>query len=144
MRPSEVFQEYRQMRFEKVYTGWKLREIPQEQAACIRWMSDRTYRRLILFSMCSLTGSCDSSDLCRYCRQIFKDQNPLEEFLLLRYNRSGRKVIKKGRWMPISTSLIQVNKYCKITIIMFFWPCLLEGGEKHFMQTKTLHANNFN
>ena len=47
MRRTEVLQEYRQMRFEKVYTGWKLRELTQEQAARILGVSDRTFRRLI-------------------------------------------------------------------------------------------------
>ena len=35
------------MRFEQVYTGWKTRELTQEQAARILGISDRTFRRLI-------------------------------------------------------------------------------------------------
>jgi len=47
MRRTEVLQEYRKMRFEQVYTGWKTRELTQEQAARILGISDRTFRRLI-------------------------------------------------------------------------------------------------
>lgn len=47
MRRTEVLQEYRKMRFEQVYTGWKSRELTQEQAAGILGISDRTFRRLI-------------------------------------------------------------------------------------------------
>jgi transposase len=47
MRRTEVLQEYRQMRFEKVYTGWKSRELTQEQAANILGVCARTFRRLI-------------------------------------------------------------------------------------------------
>jgi len=31
MRRNEVLQEYRNMRFEKVYTGWKSRELTQDE-----------------------------------------------------------------------------------------------------------------
>lgn len=47
MRRTVVLQEYRKMRFEKVYTGWKSKELTQEQAARILGISDRTFRRLI-------------------------------------------------------------------------------------------------
>ena len=47
MRRTEVLQEYRQMRFEKVYSGWRSRELTQEQAANILGVSARTFPRLI-------------------------------------------------------------------------------------------------
>ena len=47
MRRTEVLQECRKMRFEQVYTGWKTKELTQEQAARILGISDRTFRRLI-------------------------------------------------------------------------------------------------
>lgn len=47
MRRTEVLQEYRKMRFERVYTGWIKKELTQEEAARILGVSDRTFRRYI-------------------------------------------------------------------------------------------------
>jgi len=47
MRRTEVLQEVRIMRFERVYTGWKDRALTQEEAARILGVSDRTFRRYI-------------------------------------------------------------------------------------------------
>ena len=47
MRRTEVLQEVRKMRFERVYTGWKDRALTQEEAARILGVSDRTFRRYI-------------------------------------------------------------------------------------------------
>jgi len=40
MRRTEELQEYRKMRFEQVYTGWKSKELNQEQAAHWRALLD--------------------------------------------------------------------------------------------------------
>lgn len=47
MRRTEVLQENRKMRFERVYTGWRKKELTQEEAARILGVSDRTFRRYI-------------------------------------------------------------------------------------------------
>ena len=47
MRRTEVLQEVRKMRFERIYTGWKNRVLTQEEAARILGVSDRTFRRYI-------------------------------------------------------------------------------------------------
>ncbi len=47
MRRTEVLKEIRKMRFERVYTGWRKKELTQEEAARILGVSDRTFRRYI-------------------------------------------------------------------------------------------------
>ncbi len=47
MKRTEVLQEVRKMRFERIYTGWKNRALTQEEAARILGVSDRTFRRYI-------------------------------------------------------------------------------------------------
>lgn len=77
MRRTEVLQEYRQMRFEKVYTGWKLRELTQEQAARILGVSDRTFRRLIpRYEEAGLAGLLD-----KRLAQASHRRAPLDEVL---------------------------------------------------------------
>ena len=47
MRRTEVLQEIRKMRFEKVYTDWDGGRLTQEEAARILGVCDRTFRRYI-------------------------------------------------------------------------------------------------
>ena len=77
MRRTEVLQEYRKMRFEQVYTGWKSRELTQEQAARILGISDRTFRRLIpRYQEAGLAGLLD-----KRLNQASHRRAPLDEVL---------------------------------------------------------------
>jgi hypothetical protein len=47
MRPTEVLQEIRTMRFEEVYEGWNEGRLSQEEAAQILGVCDRSFRRYV-------------------------------------------------------------------------------------------------
>jgi len=45
MRPTEVLQEIRKMRFKEAYDGWQARRLSQEEAARLLGITDRSFRR---------------------------------------------------------------------------------------------------
>lgn len=47
MKPTELQQEIRKMRFEEVYENWQASRLTQEEAARILGVSDRTFRRYL-------------------------------------------------------------------------------------------------
>ncbi len=47
MRPTELLQEIRMMRFEEAYTGWTEKRLSQEEAARLLGVCERTFRRYI-------------------------------------------------------------------------------------------------
>jgi transposase len=47
MRPAEWLQEVRMKRFREVYGSWRERRLSQEEAARVRGVSDRTFRRYV-------------------------------------------------------------------------------------------------
>ncbi len=48
MKPTELRQEIRRMRFEEAYEGWKQNRLTQEEAGRILGVSDRTFRRYLM------------------------------------------------------------------------------------------------
>jgi hypothetical protein len=48
MRPTELKQEIRKMRFEEAYEGWKENRLTQEEAGRLLGVSDRTFRRYLI------------------------------------------------------------------------------------------------
>ena len=49
MRPTELRQEIRKMRFEEAYEGWKQNRLTQEEAGRLLGVSDRTFRRYLIW-----------------------------------------------------------------------------------------------
>ena len=47
MKPTELLQEIRMMRFEEAYTGWTEKRLSQEEAARLLGGCERTFRRYI-------------------------------------------------------------------------------------------------
>jgi hypothetical protein len=45
MKPTEVLQEIRKMRFQEAYDGWQARRLSQEEAARLLGITDRSFRR---------------------------------------------------------------------------------------------------
>ena len=45
MRPTEVLQEIRKMRFKEAYDGWQAKRLSQEEAARMLGITDRSFRR---------------------------------------------------------------------------------------------------
>ena len=79
MRPTEVRQEIRKMRFEEAYTGWTERRLSQSEAARLLGVCDRTFRRYInRFEGNGLDGLID-----KRLEQVSHRRAPVDEVISL-------------------------------------------------------------
>lgn len=79
MRPTEVRQEIRKMRFEEAYTGWTERRLSQSEAARLLGVCDRTFRRYInRFEENGLDGLID-----KRLEQVSHRRAPVDEVISL-------------------------------------------------------------
>ena len=63
MKPTELLQEIRKMRFKEAYEGWHARELTQNEAARLLGMCDRSFRRyLARYEEFDMQGSLLSGD----------------------------------------------------------------------------------
>ena len=98
MRRTEVLQEIRKMRFEKVYTDWDGGRLTQEEAARILGVCDRTFRRYInRYEDEGVNGLLD-----KRLTQASARRAPLDEVMAVvdRYNsrHQGWNVMHYYRW----------------------------------------------
>jgi transposase len=88
MRPTEMLQEIRKMRFEEVYSEWNESRLSQVEAARILGVCDRTFRRYIdRYDNCGMEGLSDK----RLTQASFR-RAPVDEVMAVaaRYNSCYR------------------------------------------------------
>lgn len=98
MRRTEVLQEIRRMRFERVYTDWDAGRLTQEEAARILGVCDRTFRRYInRYEDEGMSGLLD-----KRLTQVSTRRAPLDEVMAVvdRYNsrHRGWNVMHYYKW----------------------------------------------
>lgn len=79
MRRTELLQEIRKMRFDEAYQGWQARRLPQEEAARLLGVHERTFRRYIdRFEDEGLAGLAD-----KRLSQVSHQRAPVDEVVRL-------------------------------------------------------------
>jgi len=79
MKPTELLQEIRKMRFEEADTGWQARRLTQEEAARLLGVHERTFRRYIdRYEEAGLEGLAD-----KRLSQVSHRQAPVDEMVRL-------------------------------------------------------------
>jgi transposase len=86
MRPTELLQEVRKMRFEEAYEGWRQRRLRQEEAARLLGVCERTFRRYIdRYEEEGLDGLID-----KRLSQVSHRRAPVDEVLRLKERYTER------------------------------------------------------
>jgi hypothetical protein len=88
MRPTELLQEIRKMRFEEAYEGWNAGRLTQAEAAQILGMCERSFRRyLSRYEAEGLEGLID-----RRLEQVSNRRAPVDEVMVLTEQYRSRHV----------------------------------------------------